>query len=152
MMASRIALPAGGHSQPLIRLAGRKCKHSASYLIKTYSGSLALLMKQGWEAMRGIWQFFHTSLFLLKPLHKHTQWPSDCQQAGRVFSVSSNARKTQWPLHISSSTFLLLCWKEWVIEILLISWHFRPIICFISTSAYYSSQAVLIRRCFSSSY
>jgi WD40 repeat protein len=37
-------------------------------------------------------------------------------------------------------------------EILLIFWHFWPILCFISTSAYDSSQAVLIRRCFSSSY
>ena len=35
-----------------------------------------------------------TSLFLLKLLLKHTQWPSDCQQASSVFSVSSTLRKT----------------------------------------------------------
>jgi hypothetical protein len=37
-----------------------------------------------------------TSLFLLKPLLKHTQWPSVCQQASSVFSVSSNEWKIQY--------------------------------------------------------
>jgi hypothetical protein len=36
-----------------------------------------------------------TSLFLLKPLLKHTQWPSDCQQASSIFFVSSTSWKTQ---------------------------------------------------------
>jgi hypothetical protein len=35
---------------------------------------------------------------LLKPLSKHTQEHSGCQQATSIFSVSSTLRKTQHPL------------------------------------------------------
>jgi hypothetical protein len=37
-----------------------------------------------------------TSLFLLKPLLKHTQWPSVCQQASSIFTVSSTSRESQF--------------------------------------------------------